>query len=144
MKSYSVMRRLLFLVFAVGLVLIVAVNDVTMRFAFASLFATLSFGLYLSIMAKAVERACMLKLVSPLKLTEGDWVAKDVVVGGKRIAGPKDLGIEKRQIRQLVALYRQKKLRVVLIKEGIPFSPSFLIAYIVTILFGNIFVALVR
>ncbi len=144
LESYSLLRKLLFIVSAVGLAIIFAVNDVTLRFTIVALLATLFFGLYLSIMAKAVEKACMLKFVSPLKLTEGDWIAKDVVVDGKRICGPKDLGIEKRQIRRLAELYRKGKIRVVLIKEGIPFSPSFLIAYIVTIFFGNLFLAFVR
>ncbi len=143
-KSYSLLRKLLLIVSAVGLAIIIAVNDVALRFAFVALLATLFFGLYLSIMAKAVEKACMLRLVSPLRLTEGDWIAKDVVVGGKRICGPKDLGIEKRQIRQLAELYRKGKIRVVLIKEGIPFSPSFLLAYIVTIFFGNLFFVAIR
>ncbi|MBI2141745.1 prepilin peptidase [Candidatus Woesearchaeota archaeon] len=144
LESYSLLRKLLLIVSAVGLVIIIAVNDVAIRFAFAALLVTLFFGLYLSIMAKAVEKACMLRLVSPLRLTEGDWIAKDVVVGGKRICGPKDLGIEKRQIRRLTELYRKGKIRAVLIKEGIPFSPSFLLAYIVTIFFGNLFFAFVR
>ncbi len=144
LESYSLLRKLLLIVSAVGLAIIIAVNDVALRFAFVALLATLFFGLYLSIMAKAVEKACMLRLVSPLRLTEGDWIAKDVVVGGKRICGPKDLGIEKRQIRQLAELYRKGKIRVVLIKEGIPFSPSFLLAYIVTIFFGNLFFVAIR
>ena len=144
LEPYSLLRKLLLFASAVGLVLILAVNDVTMRIGVVALISTLFFGLYLSIMAKVVEKVCMLKLVSPLKLTEGDWIAKDVVVGGKRICGPKDLGVEKRQIRKLIALYKQKKIRTVLIKEGIPFSPSFLLAYIVTIFFGNIILAFLR
>ena len=144
LESYALLRKLLLIVFAAGVVLVLAVNDAAVRFAIAALLATSFFGLYLSIMAKAVERACMLKKVSPLRLTEGDWIAKDVFVGGKRICGPKDLGVEKRQIRQLIALYKQKKIRTVLIKEGIPFSPSFLLAYVVTIFFGNIFLAFLR
>ncbi len=144
LESYSLLRKLLLILSAVGLVLVIAVNDVAFRFASVALLATLFFGLYLSVMAKAVEKACMLRLISPLKLIEGDWIAKDVIVGGKRICGPKDLGIEKRQIRRLAELYRKGKIRVVLIKEGIPFSPSFLIAYIATIFFGNLFLAFVR
>lgn len=144
LESYSLLRKILLIASAAGLVVIIMVDDITLRFAIAALIVTLFFGLYLSIMAKAVEKACMLKHISPLKLTEGDWVAKDVVVGGKRICGPKDLGIENRQIRQLIAFYRKRKIRTVLIKEGIPFSPSFLIAYIVTIFFGNLFLAFVR
>ena len=79
----------------------------------------------------------MIRWVDPEKLTEGDWVVQDVVIGGKRICGPKDLGLEMRQIKRLIRLKKQKKIKKVLIKYGIPFVPSFLIAFIVTFLYGN-------
>ncbi|RLI48695.1 MAG: hypothetical protein DRP09_21205, partial [Candidatus Thorarchaeota archaeon] len=93
---------------------------------------------YVWIFIKAVEQSCMYKFVKPSQLTEGDWIAKDIVVGKKRIAGPKDLGIEKKQIHELIELYKQKKVNKVLIKQGIPFVPSFLIAFIVSIIYGNL------
>jgi len=91
---------------------------------------------YLWVFGKAVEKSCMLKKVSPEKLTEGDWIAKDVFVDGKRITGPKDLGIDKDQIKELIQLKKQKKVNLILIKEGIPFVPSFLIAFIITLAYG--------
>jgi len=78
----------------------------------------------------------MLKLVEPKELTQGDWVAKDYFHGRKKIAGPKDLGIEKKQIDLLVELRKNKKINKILIKHGIPFVPSFLIAFIVSLIFG--------
>lgn len=93
---------------------------------------------YLWIFAKIVERVCMHKHVDPSKLTEGDWIAYDVVVKGERICGPKDLGISKEQIKKLVSLKKKKLLKTVLIKEGIPFVPSFFIAYAVTLIWGNV------
>jgi Flp pilus assembly protein protease CpaA len=98
---------------------------------------------YLWIFVKAVEKTCMIKSVTPDKLTEGDWIVKDVKYKGKKICGPKDLGIEKKQIRELVKLYKQKKIKKVLIKEGIPFVPSFLVAYIVSLFFGNLLFLLI-
>lgn len=144
MAAYSALRKLLLIAAAVGLVIVLAVDDAIIKLGVVALLTALLFGLYLSIMAKAVEMACMLKRVSPLKLTEGDWIANDVIVDGRRICGPKDLGVDERQMRQMVLLYRKGKVRTVLIKEGIPFSPSFLIAYVVTIFFGNVFLTLVR
>lgn len=88
--------------------------------------------------AKAVEQACMYKSVPPEKLTEGDWIVKDIIVAGKRITGPKDLGISKEQIRKLIQLKKQKKIKTVLIKEGIPFVPSFLLGMIMTMAWGNV------
>ncbi len=98
-------------------------------------------SVYLSAFSKAVERAGMLRLVAPSELTEGDWIAKDVVVGGRRITGPKDLGIAKRQIAQLRRLYSQGKVRKIMIKVGIPFVPSFLMAFVATLAYGNVFIA---
>jgi len=93
---------------------------------------------YLWIIIKAVENSCMLKYVKPEQLTEGDWIAKDVKIGGKYITGPKDLGIEKKKIKILIDLYKKRKVKKILIKEGIPFVPSFFIAYIITLIFGNL------
>lgn len=92
---------------------------------------------YMFIYLKAVEKASMIRWVAPEKLTEGDWVVQDVIIGGKRICGPKDLGLEQKQIERLIRLKRQNKIKKVLIKYGIPFVPSFLIAFIATYLWGN-------
>ena len=89
------------------------------------------------IFVKAIEKSCMHKLVEPQRITEGDWIVKDVYVGKQYICGPKDLGISKNQIRKLIQFYKQKKIKKILIKEGIPFVPSFLIAFVVTLVFGN-------
>jgi hypothetical protein len=92
---------------------------------------------YMFVYLKAVEKASMIRWVQPEKLTEGDWVVQDVIIGGKRICGPKDLGLEQKQIDRLIRLKKQKKIKKVLIKYGIPFVPSFLIAFIITYFWGN-------
>lgn len=92
---------------------------------------------YLWIFVKTVEKTCMQKLVEPSRLTEGDWIVNDIYVNGKYIAGPKDLGISKSRIKMLADFYNKRKIRKILIKEGIPFVPSFLIAFILAWIFGN-------
>ncbi|MBI2139657.1 prepilin peptidase [Candidatus Woesearchaeota archaeon] len=110
----------------------------------ASILTILLFSIFiLWIFLKAVEKACMVKKVTPLQLTEGDWIVKNINHQGKYICGPKDLGIEKKAIRQLVTLFHRGKIRHVLIKEGIPFVPSFLLAFIITLWKGNLFLLLV-
>ena len=89
--------------------------------------------IYLILAVKSVENVCMYKKVKPSELTEGDWIANNIVVKGKKICGPKDLGIDKKQINKLLRL----KVKKVLIKVGIPFVPSFLIAFLITLLVGN-------
>ncbi len=93
---------------------------------------------YLWLFVKSVEDSSFYKFVEPNKLTEGDWIVRDVKVKGKYICGPKDLGIEKHQIRKLVELRKKNKVKKILIKEGIPFVPTFLITFVLTMLFGNL------
>ncbi|MFH1072753.1 MAG: prepilin peptidase [Nanoarchaeota archaeon] len=107
------------------------------KFMFLSYILAMLIMFYLWLFVKAVEKSCMLKEVLPEKLTEGDWIVNDIVIGKKRIAGPKDLGISKEQIAELIAYKKKNKIKTVLIKEGIPFVPSFLIAFLITTFFMN-------
>jgi prepilin signal peptidase PulO-like enzyme (type II secretory pathway) len=94
-------------------------------------------GFYLFIYIKSIEKVCMLKMVIPEKLTIGDWIAKDVIINEKVICGPDDLGIEEDQIKKLITLKKKGKIKEILIKEGIPFVPSFLIAFLLTLFYGS-------
>jgi Flp pilus assembly protein protease CpaA len=114
-----------------------AVKDVGFKVILLTLAFVSLLTFYLWVFVKAIEKSSMYKLVEPSKLTEGDWIVKNIYFKKQRICGPKDLGIEKRQIKKLVGLYREKKIGRILIKEGIPFVPSFLIAFIITFMFGN-------
>ena len=91
---------------------------------------------YLYIFVKAVENSCMIKLVSPKQLTEGDWLAKPVKIG-KRTIKPKTEGLTVQDIAII-----KKARKKVLVKQGMPFVPVFLIAAIAS-LFGNIFASIV-
>ena len=92
---------------------------------------------YLWIFVKAIEKSAMHKLVEPSKLTEGDWIVNDIFVNKQYICGPKDLGIDKKQIKKLIEFYKKGKVKKILIKEGIPFVPSFFVAFVITWVFGN-------
>ncbi|HLD43638.1 MAG TPA: A24 family peptidase [Candidatus Nanoarchaeia archaeon] len=93
---------------------------------------------------KAVELSSMYSYVKPDKLTEGDWIAEDVVVGKKVVAGPKDLGISKDQIKELTLLYSKGRVGRIRVKSGIPFVPSFLIAFLITLAFGNLILSILN
>ncbi|QQG39120.1 MAG: prepilin peptidase [Candidatus Woesearchaeota archaeon] len=98
------------------------------------LLAALTFLLYyLYLCGKALEKVVMLKYLLVKNLTEGDWIAKNIFIKNKLIAGPSDLGITKKQI----ALLQKSKIKQVLVKEGIPFAPAFLIGTIVSLVLGN-------
>ncbi len=77
---------------------------------------------------KAIEKTCMIKFVATDKITEGDWLEKDVSIG-KRIIKKSFAGLTLEEI----ALLRKHEKRV-WIKNGIPFAPAFLIALIFFIL----------
>ncbi len=109
------------------------VDDVLVKITLVSSAVLLFVFVYSIIIAKSIETACMIKKVPVAKLTEGDWIVEDIKVKGKILAGPKDLGITKKQI----AMLKKHKIKQVLIKEGVPFVPSFLIAYVLTMGLGN-------
>jgi len=137
-KKIILAKRIIFILFIVLVLVSIFTPDrfIKLMFFYLAVVSILTF--YLWIIIKAVENSCMLKYVKPQQLTEGDWIAKDVKIGGKYITGPKDLGIEKKKIKILIELYKKRKVKNILIKEGIPFVPSFFIAYIVTLIFGNL------
>ena len=87
---------------------------------------------YLLLFLVAVQYCCFVSEQETKSLVEGDWLAEDVVVHGKTIVKKKTL--HKEDIQKL----RDKNISSVTIKEGIPFVPSFLIAYLL-LMFGKIF-----
>lgn len=83
---------------------------------------------YLFIYFKAVEEACMMKDIKTNLLTEGDWLCGDVKIGRKTIKATWE-GVTKEDIKEI-----RKKYKTIRIKEGIPFSPVFLISFLIFIL----------
>lgn len=82
---------------------------------------------YVFLLAKVVEKVCMIKKVNPKDLVEGDWLFKDVKIGNKIIKSKWD-GLSKSEI----ALIRKSK-KEILVKQGIPFVPVFLISFLVLV-----------
>ncbi len=137
-KKIKEARSIILACFCMLILIIILVKGFFLKLALFYMALAIMFVFYLWAAVKSVETACMLKYVKPMELTEGDWIAKDVKIDGKYIAGPKDLGIEKKNIKKLIELYKKGKIKNVLIKIGIPFVPSFFIAFIVTLIYGNL------
>jgi Flp pilus assembly protein protease CpaA len=79
---------------------------------------------------KSLEK-CMLVVLRPEELTEGDWIESDIKVS-KGVTIRKTVhGLTNEDIR-ILRKYKKK----VLVKEGIPFVPAFFIALIVMALFA--------
>jgi len=87
----------------------------------------------LFIFAKAVEESCMIVLINPRKLTEGDWLYEKVKVG-RKIVRPNWEGLSQ---EELILLRRYK--RKIKVKQGIPFVPAFFFAFILLLFKDNIF-----
>lgn len=82
---------------------------------------------YVYIFAKAIDGACMVKNIPVSDLVEGDWLFRDVKIGKKLIKANWD-GLNKSEINLL-----KKNKKFVLIRQGIPFVPVFLIAFLILI-----------
>ncbi len=79
-------------------------------------------GLYL--FAKSIDEVCMIKKIKTEKLTQGDWLYKNLKIGNKMIEANWN-GLAKKQID-----FIKKKKDFVLIRKGIPYVPTFLISFI--------------
>ncbi|MFC1728249.1 prepilin peptidase [Nanoarchaeota archaeon] len=127
--------KLILLIIIVTLLLIaILLPDRAIKISIAGLAIFIYVSFYVFLFTKSVENSSMYKFYKINKLTEGDWIAKIIKHRGKQICGPKDKGITKEQIK----LLKKYKINQVLVKEGIPFIPSFLIAFVITYFMGNI------
>ena len=135
-KSVKTMRWIVLIAVLVVIIAAFFAKDIAQKLLLAVLALMIFLTFYFWLFMKIVEEVCMLKLVFPKELVEGDWIAKDVIVSGKRITGPKDLGVSTKQIKTLIELHKKKKVGRILIKEGIPFVPSFFVAFIVSYFAG--------
>jgi len=85
----------------------------------------------LFVFAKSIEESCMVRKVSPDKVTEGDWLYEDVLVGGRKIKSSWE-GVSKSDLE----LIQKKVKKKILVKYGIPFTPSFLFAFVGLLFLG--------
>jgi Flp pilus assembly protein protease CpaA len=86
------------------------------------------FTSFLYLYSKAIDESCMIKEVKTQNLREGDWLYSNLKIG-KKIINAKWEGINKKDIRDIKKKYKQVKIR-----QGIAFSPVFLISFIVFVL----------
>ncbi len=133
LDKYSLIRKILLLC---GIILMIAsiFTPWLIRIALLALvFATIS-SFYIWIYAKSIEKGIMTKKIKPEKLTIGDWIADEVKIDGKVIARPSELGVSKEELEKIIKASKDNKLEYVIVKEGIPFLPSFFMAFIIYLL----------
>jgi prepilin signal peptidase PulO-like enzyme (type II secretory pathway) len=89
----------------------------------------------LLVYAKAVEETSMIKQVKVSNLTIGDWLVNSINLKEKsknKIIKPNWQGLSENELKLIQKnLNKNKKL---LVKEGIPFVPAFLLGFIFLIL----------
>jgi len=123
--------KLSFIIFACIAVAGLFFRDVFLTGSLVLLGLMLPLMIILILFMRAVQNSSMFHWRTPAQLTEGDWIVSKVVINKKEMKMP--YGIESKQI----AMLRKAKVKKVLVKEGIPFIPGMLLAYIMIILLGS-------
>ncbi len=126
LRQFNLIRKKNFLYFVLfsGLVIMVFGFSEPVFFALGILIFILP---YLYVYTKAVDESCLIKKVKAKNLTVGDLLYKDVRLGRKVIKASWS-GLSEKDIKQL-----RKKNKKVLIRSGIPFTPVFLISFLLLI-----------
>ena len=112
-------------------ILILSRIDFELKIILYAILTLLFLLTFLFIFLKIVELSCMIKRKSIKEVTEGEWIADDKIKKKYKIS---DLGINSEQIR----LLKQEGINNILIKEGMPFTPTFLIAVIISMIVGSL------
>jgi Flp pilus assembly protein protease CpaA len=89
---------------------------------------------FLFLYLKTVEESCMIRLVKPKDLMEGDWIVNDFKIGSRLIKKSVH-GLTEEQIS-----FIRKNGKSVIIRHGIPFAPCFfftLMAFMVFFFLGQ-------
>ncbi len=113
------------IIFSVGILFLLA-SFIKVVFLFAGIFFVFTYFLYLY--SKAIDESCMVREIHSLHLREGDWLYSDLKIGKNTIKASWD-GLSPEEIKKI-----KKKMKKVKIRQGIPFSPNFLISFIIFII----------
>lgn len=84
---------------------------------------------------KAVEKSCLVVEMKPSELTDGEWLNEDVKIGGKWIRK----SVHGLSLKEIEWIRKHGKGKKIVVKQGIPFVPVFLINIIVM---GYVFLVL--
>ncbi len=114
-------------------VILLVFSFVSWFFLFLSILLLLLSILY--VFAKGLENVSMIRVVSGKELREGDWLVEDIKIGKKTINADWD-GLSLANIKLL------KSKKNIKIKDGLPFVPAFLIAFLAYVFLRNWFLTL--
>ncbi|MBU3940933.1 MAG: prepilin peptidase [Nanoarchaeota archaeon] len=135
MKKVRLLESIVFiLTLVLLLVAFFTVQDLRIRLFALFLGILPLFFLYLLILVKSIENMSFIKKIPISKIRIEDQIQNDIFYKGKKIYSKKSLGVTKAQL----ALIKKAKIKSVIIKEGIPFVPSFLIGVLISLIFGSL------
>ena len=84
---------------------------------------------YFYIYARSIDNSCLIKSTFVSKLEEGDWLYEDLKIGRNTIKS-KWRGLTKEEIKII-----KKNHKKIMIRQGIPFVPAFLISFLAFVYF---------
>ncbi|MFW5846987.1 MAG: prepilin peptidase [Nanoarchaeota archaeon] len=120
-----------------GIVVLIFVSTFIVLGIFSKVFLVTYFGILIFLFylllffAKSVDEVCMIKRISIGNLTIGDWLYKDLRIGKNKIVKAGWEGLSEKEIKILKKKFGNKKK--ILIRQGIPYIPVFLISYLALI-----------
>jgi len=114
-------------------VILFVLSYVNWWFLFFAIFVIVLPLLY--VFAKGLENISMMRTISGKELREGDWLVEDIKIKGKVIKADWD-GLSLEDIKLLKG---RKKVKI---KEGLPFVPAFLIAFLLYVFLKAWFIEL--
>lgn len=126
-KRQARKNRKIMKIYLIFLIICFVIIFILKDFFFLWLILILLLFPFLYIYAKTIEESCMVKSRKSKELTLGDWLYKKVKVG-RKIIKPDWEGLSEKELK-ILKNYKGK----VLVKEGIPFTPAFLISFIILI-----------
>jgi Flp pilus assembly protein protease CpaA len=94
----------------------------------------LAVGITITHLALILQKHFFIKKIRPSQLTEGDWITKDLKIGKKTIYKVRKIGVLEKDIREIQRNYK----KLIEIKTGIAFGPSFLFSILISGYFGDI------
>ncbi|MBS3168766.1 prepilin peptidase [Candidatus Woesearchaeota archaeon] len=133
-QDFTIFKVSAAIVFLVLIITYFILDRLFFKFAFIFLILLL-FMVFLINFIRAVENCCMYKLVNVDKLVEGDWIVNDVKKNKKIIVKVRNIGLTLNDLN----LLKKNNIKKVLVKEGVPFVPGFLIGFLVSVFLGDWF-----
>lgn len=132
-KKIKLVEKIIAAIITINIIAMFLLKDNFTRLALIILNGLLVVYLYLWIAVRSIESLSMYKDIPIEKLTEGDWIAKNIYKR-KQLIYERNSGISKEDIQKI----KDSNIKTITIKEGIPFVPPFLLGLILSIITGKI------